>query len=778
MNRAALLPTKLVRAAALPMYRYQRILMERIIRAFRAGNRDVLLHAPPGAGKTLTGKALCAWTLRMLGGFLLIADEVHHHSTAKGSKEGNRAGEFVEALLERGGYVLGCSATPWSSGGEVIRKDTVVVALTLSEYQRQVDPATGKPFAPQHWEALPIVTGYRCDDETLAVQQQRPTREETELDENDDGESTDLRNFALEVVPYYVKQWILDAFRKVTMRPRTVEAARELIKQLKSRKVRKLLGREPRILDMSGPKTKEEMAEIQRILASEAKVRRYGDSQVDVIVAVRRMDEGTDWRLCSDVYTTGIPGTISFNVQLWSRGGRGKGVIEGYPAHSENVQRIFYFLPTLTEEAQERVLKQQQGYSDLMICTALIVESLEAGLSVVNTSANVSLGTKKPARTEPEGDVTDDEVLRADLRAGWDGDLVQNSLQFAKIVKSIKRLEATGAVKRVAEVVEKASRGLDEVERAALIQGTMAHLKTGHPDIAEEWERARRRVEYKVGSRASMKSSYRAPSIVRAEVEEAWRAFVEKYGEKVCPSVDKVLEKAASFSGAVCEQMVRLWDGQGFPWPEGKETLIAFAREHGKKYKAKHGKWPSSNTGPIDGIEATWGALELQLRRRCATDLPTTFGKKKRVFRTWDLTFLDTVTLVARNPDVTRRSGGVEGTKPSAVDAMLYNAWHKRERPGLERAITCQVDSIARLRSEVAADCWRFTLRGQKKPDPRPWAEILASGDNVKVEKAERIAYLDWTDGNGAKVWRMPGSTGPAEKASRKAWPTSTKKVA
>ena len=51
-----------------------------------------------------------------------------------------------------------------------------------------------------------------------------------------------------------------------------------------------------------------------------------------------------------------------------------------------------------------------------------------------------------------------------------------------------------------------------------------------------------------------------------------------------------------------------------------------------------------------------------------------------------------------------------------------------------------------------------------EEPDPRPRGLLsLASGDNVKVEKAERTHYLDWTDPdkNGRpkrKPWRLLAS--------------------
>ena len=67
----------------------------------------------------------------------------------------------------------------------------------------------------------------------------------------------------------------------------------------------------------------------------------------------------------------------------------------------------------------------------------------------------------------------------------------------------------------------------------------------------------------------------------------------------------------------------------------------------------------------------------------------------------------------------------------------------------------CQVSSIHLLMTEVIANCWRFTLTGETTPDPRPWADLLASGDHKMIEKAERTHYLDWKnpgpDGKPAK---------------------------
>jgi hypothetical protein len=72
----------------------------------------------------------------------------------------------------------------------------------------------------------------------------------------------------------------------------------------------------------------------------------------------------------------------------------------------------------------------------------------------------------------------------------------------------------------------------------------------------------------------------------------------------------------------------------------------------------------------------------------------------------------------------------------------------------------CQASSLARANDEVAAGCWRLWLdTPDGQPDPRPWAEILAAGDNKRVVRAERVAFLDW---------QRPGRDG---KPARRPWP-------
>ncbi len=656
------------------LYRYQQLLLESVIRAFKRGSRDVLLHAPCGAGKTLLGKAFVAWGLLAerhdpshafkgfhtvvvcapldtivepwsadatvehrreaaplayhatrllehkrgqssldfwrdfwardfanaergvftcnralltskpcaqalaeaqakgsLSGFLLMADEAHHHAS-----DGNQSGRLVTTLLAGGGSLLGSTATPWSSVGEIIRDDTAVVALSISQYHAEVDPdalVPGRPFAPRRWEALTIVTDYATDDETLMVENGHHA---TEDDPDDGAVPAGLQDFALSVVSHYVKQWVGDGCRKVVMRARTVVAAKALVRTLeRSTKARRVLGHKPRVLDLSGHMSREAKAAAQRVLEAEASVQRYEDSAVDVIVAVVRMDEGTDWRPCSDVYTTGIPGSLGFDIQLSSRGARGKSRIVGYPANSEDTHRTFYFLPRLDEDARGQVALR---YTDTLLAKALLQESLETGLAVMNVASRLPAGTaaRSPRRVNLER-----EVDAAEHATAWEGDQVAAAQAFARVVKTLVKMGDGLTVEQVGEVVDRAAEGLSERQRVDLIRGAMAHIAAKDASAREAWRKAEAK-----SARKGRGGEHRAASVIRVEVEEEWRRFVAVSGERVFPTLDDVLARSAGYTGLDCSALVGLYNNSTRT-PEEWCVLL-------KAFHAKHGWWPRS----------------------------------------------------------------------------------------------------------------------------------------------------------------------------------------
>jgi len=121
----------------------------------------------------------------------------------------------------------------------------------------------------------------------------------------------------------------------------------------------------------------------------------------------------------------------------------------------------------------------------------------------------------------------------------------------------------------------------------------------------------------------------------------------------------------------------------------------------------------------------------------------------------------------------------LEHTSGGAVNHGLRSASLGHFGLGLGREQDlCQVNSLARANFEIEHDCWRFTLKGAKKPDHRPWAAILASGDNKKIEKVQRVAFLDWEHPD-ENALTLRSASGPKSYATRRPWsPHANKNVA
>jgi len=451
-----------------------------------------------------------------------------------------------------------------------------------------------------------------------------------------------------------------------------------------------------------------------------------------------------------------------------------------------------------------------------MIAKSLILQSLEAGLEVVNTSASIKLTSRK--RTAKEEDAfIDHEVTLAEHADAWHGDLVQNSAAFARVVKTLARMGEGVTLAQVGEVVENASKGLDEEQRATLMRGAIEHVRVGNPELAKAWAGRERASQYKSAS-----GGYRPASIIRADMIEEWRAFVVAHGEKVCPRLDKVLERAAGFTGGTCEEIVGGWQKGRMAWPESISDFHKLLRHHGELYRGVHGSWPGVYAGPITTLPGTTWEQAHSCARHRGTTLRKAFGLPafselsvrnaqlivaffatngrwpsrtadsdaerylgealhglRRLHKELCIEFGIPITadkslsgrsrrgledrylaadapLLARNyPIVYKRQ--YEGVMSTAINARLFS-WCGRND-------FCQVKNLGCANAEIEHDCWRFTLKGAKKPDKRPWAALLASGDNVKIESAERIAFLDWEnpDANGKPVRRpwSPPATQP-----------------
>lgn len=122
--------------------------------------------------------------------------------------------------------------------------------------------------------------------------------------------------------------------------------------------------------------------------------------------------------------------------------------------------------------------------------------------------------------------------------------------------------------------------------------------------------------------------------------------------------------------------------------------------------------------------------------------------------------FAQVACLLARNWFLQTTSPGVEDENLRGLGHAMCRAARGQHSRGLNKVSDlCQAGTLLKANAEIEADCWRFTLQGSTAPDPRPWSDLLASGDHRRIAGAERVAFLDWTTYNPAGA-NWPGWTG------------------
>lgn len=235
-------------------------------------------------------------------GRLLVLDEGHHSSLVR---DINRLSELRDAWLAGGGSVLLVTATPFRADGSPVVDDTWIrVTRSVAEH------CISGLYAPKH-----LRCEYRFLPASSGVVDLVPTKQHAEA---------------------IAQQWANDAVAGVDAeaRPKAVV----IVPQLGASKwcrhlTRALAGVGARVFDATGA-TPAKRAEVRRVLAVEGDVTRWTDSNLDVVIACKRFDEGTDWPLCSHVYVIGHPASLGLALQRWGRATRNKLSIEGHPFSS------------------------------------------------------------------------------------------------------------------------------------------------------------------------------------------------------------------------------------------------------------------------------------------------------------------------------------------------------------------------------------------------------------------------------------------------------------
>jgi len=275
--------------------------------------------------------------------------------------------------------------------------------------------------------------------------------------------------------------------------------------------------------------------------------------------------------------------------------------------------------------------------------------------------------------------------------------------------------------------------------------------RTRHPDVCVELGVPLAKPKTATGSRVAQEA-----------LAEAVAAYIAEHGASPGPhtiilgqQLGQRLYCLRRRNPEMCHQYKIPLNPKTIPIVERAKRAASFIQTHEREPR-------KGERAPLDERRL---ARDLSNLRRCHPDICTRHGISLE--RVDPPEYLSTQILpVVRCWRVTARSLNVEGSTGAAIQTRLKEAF---KRPLGASGDICQVNTLGRLWAEVEHDCWRFTLKGAKRPDPRPWTDILASGDNKLIETAERIAFLDWDKSEEGAV-ETSGGRGARRYATRRPW--------
>jgi hypothetical protein len=286
-----------------------------------------------------------------LSGFLLVVDEFHHVSSS------NHIGAAVREWLRRGGKVLYTTATPFRSDRDLpIPEDLVPAYLSLAEH---------------------LESG-RYSPRKVAIRTKRISGTATRFTQlaGDEMPEGDLEKISNE----FLALWVGDG------KPKSVLIVPPYGSLAWANRLAKLLSPYARVHVAVGTGPGPAKA-LKKVLTAERRAAYMGKpSQIDIILACRRFDEGTDWPWCSNVYITGLPYSILRILQLVGRTLRYKGgnpdsprrPLFGYnPAHMDTASLTF-LMPGGTKGAWEEF---ETLHKDHAFLTACFMEEAETGFA-------------------------------------------------------------------------------------------------------------------------------------------------------------------------------------------------------------------------------------------------------------------------------------------------------------------------------------------------------------------------------------------------------------
>ncbi len=497
-------------------------------------------------GWLTTHQQLTVWGLEALPAdlsrCLLVLDEAHHAGVSKAERKLNtEIGKLRETWTARGGIVIFVTATPFRTD----KNDIMPPETRIHCRPAAVHALSG--YAPDHWLV----------ETAMLTQVVASTLGEFQGDDLSKTENKTGESFQ-----QVIARWEGDGRPKAVfiVPPKNSRAwADRLILELTKAgaRVHDAVGTDERVAD-----------KLNAMLATEREVKDVADSEIDVIVACRRFDEGADWPLCSHVYNYGIPRSLVLILQRFGRAQRDKQGIAGH-THPRTA-KITFFVPRVSDDLLDKFTKD---HHKLACVLGLVMERFKAGSDLsadINVQRHASWTSENKAR-EARGEaplprpalIRDDEMLDAE------SNLLLNLREMKRstgqeptegTIAKLVEVQSAGKSESAQQVI--AAAGLSLIRRA-----NPASVRPGAEDMGDDFkaELARRMEE------SQDRTVTFDDGVFRVMSEILGSEAMERVGvEKPDLTEDNIFDAAAKYRTRMGEwPTVRSGDASlDFPWPE------------------------------------------------------------------------------------------------------------------------------------------------------------------------------------------------------------------
>jgi superfamily II DNA or RNA helicase len=346
---------------------------------------------------------------------LFVVDEGHHAPTEISD---GLLGKTTRIAVQRGATVLRVTATPVRNDQKVVVEPGYLGVVSRSIAEHAQPDVDGKRYMPRHIRLLHT---------PLADYKVTTTRQ---LDGEDAPEKYNCR-----AVQTLVKRWREDGCPKTVVivpAAKVGGSAKKWAEDVQKAFSKVKIGsRKARVHDAVGTGAGARN-DLTALLDREKDVTNYQDSAVDVIIACKRFDEGTDWPLCSHVYVVGFPRNMPLAIQRWGRSARSKEHVKGHPCPDEAV--CTWFVPVIDVEGMKKAGMADESASTEDLRSAQIDASLLIACFLHNHAVgsefleNPGAIAAKYGRSDKES-----ESLRRDVSALH----LQNDLELAEARKRL-----------------------------------------------------------------------------------------------------------------------------------------------------------------------------------------------------------------------------------------------------------------------------------------------------------------------------------------------------